>query len=315
MLTSQILIDLNRQLFFNFNEGFQAEPTFWDVKARKIPVATIEAAYAWYLDTPRMRRWVGDRVVRKLEGKAVTVKSEPWELTLEMEKREVEFNLIGGYPDQMKAFGEASAAWPDQLVTEVQMKNPIWAGDGQNFYDTDHPVSLTNSSLGTYQNYYTNLALTGTNLWTVVLAQMAYKNDSGRNLGIVPTVLEVPSNLSKDAVTAIREVNYIMQVRNVAGTEVVAAIPTPAEAQKLFDLKLVINPKLNEDPLHWYVHSTNRMMPFIIQVAKDPTQPIAYMDLKDPNVFYQRKYVWGTEADGAAAPTLPFLSVKVKTTA
>jgi phage major head subunit gpT-like protein len=316
MITAQVLIDLNRQLFFNFNEGFQSESTQWQDKARKINVNTIEAAYAWYLDTPYMRKWIGDRVVRKLEGKAITVKSDPWELTLEMDKREVEYNLIGGYPDQMKAFGQAGAAWPDQLVTAVQMANPIWPGDGQNVYDTDHPVSLTNSSLGVYANDFTSMDLTGDNLWTIVLTQMAYRNDLGRNLELVPNILEVPTQLAKKGQAAIRDVNYIVAVRNAAGTDIVAAVATPAEGQqKIFDIKLKINPKLNDDPLHWYVHSTNRMMPFMIQVAKDPVTPIAYMDLKDPNVFWQRKYVWGTEAEGVAAPTLPFLTIRVKTTA
>ena len=57
-------------IFYAFGKQFQAgydqAMPFWMRMATRIPSTTGENRYAWMAKLPRMREWVGDRVVQNL---------------------------------------------------------------------------------------------------------------------------------------------------------------------------------------------------------------------------------------------------------
>jgi phage major head subunit gpT-like protein len=315
-VTPQTLIDLNIQFRFLFDSAFARQTPIWDKKAFKQPAMAFEGAYGFRGQLPDMREWIGDRIVRGLASYVYKLANKPYELTIGVDRRSIEFDQIGQYAPEFRDLGTAAARWPDRLITDAQVNNGL-AFDGQSFYDTDHPVSLSDTALGTYANDFTNRPLNADNLWFLIQTMMAYNDDGGRNLGLLPTILEVPGNLARDAVDAIKQLAYVQRVKDVAGAENVAAVviaPNQGPALPFPDITPVVNPLLTATD-RYYLHSTNRMMPFILQVAKDPTQSIAFTNPNDPSVFWQRKYVWGIDADGAGGYTMPFLSIRAKTTA
>jgi phage major head subunit gpT-like protein len=307
----QTLIDLNRQFNFDFQQVFQSQPKLWDKKARRVNLKAFEGVYAFRGQIPEMRKWVGDRIVRHFVARSYVLPNEPWELTVDVDRRAIEFDQISLYDQDWRNLGEAGGSWYDKMLTDVQIANPL-AFDGQNFYDTDHPVSLENPSMGVYVNSFTTRPLNADNLWFLISTMMGYTDDVGRSLGLFPTVLEVPTTLARDAIDAIKQLRFVQRVKNAAGNDFVAAVALDNAPPLPFpDPVPVVNPRLT-DQNFYYLHSTNRFMPFIVQVAKDPTQVISFTNPNDPSVFWQRKFVWGIDADGAAGVTLPFLSIRAK---
>ncbi|MHA4875048.1 Mu-like prophage major head subunit gpT family protein, partial [Enterococcus faecium] len=70
-----------------------------------------------------------------------TIKNKPYELTVGVDKDDIEDDNLGIYSPLMQSMGESVGAQPDQLTFEL-LKNGISTAcyDGQNFFDTDHPV-------------------------------------------------------------------------------------------------------------------------------------------------------------------------------
>jgi phage major head subunit gpT-like protein len=310
-ITPAVLQSMNATVERLFDVGYRSIPIQWKKKARQKPSSTFFNIYHFLAQLPEMRRWVGPRVVRNLEARAYTVRNEPWELTVGIDRRNVELNNLGEYDERMQAMGQAAASWTDKMLTEKQLANDLcW--DGQNFYDTDHPVVIGGSA--TYQNAYTATPLTADNLAMICEVMLAFKNELGQSMGIMPTVLEVPPTLLRKAVAALKLLQVVVPVKNVAATENVAAVTTENPLKHIVgDLELVVNPRLNVSGQTdvWYVHSTNVMMPFLIQAVKEPVWQ-SFVNPNDPNVFWQREYVYGTDADGAADYTMPFLSIRAK---
>lgn len=314
-ITPQTLLDLNRQFNFDFQRGFQGRSRIWDKRAVQVPSSTFESVYGWLAELPEMRKWVGDRIVKNLVGRAYTLKNDPWELTIGVDRRAIEFDQIGQYSMRFAMMGESAAGWKDKLVTDAQIANGL-CFDGQNFYDTDHPVNPDDSTAGVYINSYTSTLLTVDNFWTMCSNMMGFKGENGLPLEVTPTVLEVSPKLGKKGAEVLKAALYAQAVKNVAGAENVAAAAVNNPIPGLVDMTLVINPRFagsHDD--YWYIHSTNRLHPFLLQVVKDPAAPIALTNPNDHNVFWQREYIWGVDADGAAGYTLPFLSIRCKETA
>lgn len=307
-VTPSALQAINRSFNFEFQAAVSAaaSTTYWQKKARQMPSTGFENVYSWVLGLPDMRRWVGPRIVRSMEGRVYILRNEPWELTWGVDRRHVEYNQIGQYADRARMGGDSAARWKDKLVTDVQLANPI-AFDGQNFYDTDHPRGST-----VYANYHPSTDLTNDNLWAMAMIMMGYLDDFGESLGVRPTILEVPPQLSKKGVDALKALQIVQLVKNVAGDQNVAAAAVPNNIGQLFDIELVINERLSSRPDEWYLHSTNRMPPFVVQAPKEPSGVTSLTNPSDPNVFWQREFIYGIDADGAAGVTLPFLSLKAK---
>lgn len=132
-------------LFVAFKAAFaaglgQAKPQFGMV-ATTVPSTTGSEEYGWLGSFPNMREWVGDRVINGAKTHGYSIRNKSYELTVAVPRPAIEDDQYGIYTPMMTEMGSASAAHPDQLVF-----NLISAGastlcyDGQNFFDTDHPV-------------------------------------------------------------------------------------------------------------------------------------------------------------------------------
>lgn len=134
-----------RNLFVSFRTSFQGglgqAETQYQKLSTPVPSNTASEEYGWIGSFPNMREWIGDRVVHGVKSHGYTIKNKDFELTVGVPRNAIKDDQYGIYSPMMTELGRSTAAHPDQLVFGL-----LGAGastlcyDGQNYFDTDHPV-------------------------------------------------------------------------------------------------------------------------------------------------------------------------------
>lgn len=134
-----------RTLGIGFSATFQGglagvSPT-WQRVAMKVPSTTTSNEYGWLGQFPRVREWIGDRVIRSLDVSGYTIRNRKFELTVAVKADDIKDDNIGIYAPMMSEMGRAVASFPDELVWPLMAAGFVTpCYDGQYFFDTDHPV-------------------------------------------------------------------------------------------------------------------------------------------------------------------------------
>ncbi len=125
-----------------FNQAFQGVSPRWQKVAMRVPSLTKEEIYAWLNAFPKMREWIGDRVLRNLSTSDMKITNKDWEVTVEVDRNDIEDDRLGIYSPIIQQMGQSSGEQPDELVFALLALGFTTAGyDGQYFFDTDHPVA------------------------------------------------------------------------------------------------------------------------------------------------------------------------------
>ena len=124
-----------------FMGALEQAPTQRDRVATTVPSTTRSNTYGWLGKLPNMREWMGDRVVHGLAEHNYTIVNKDYELTVGVDRNDILDDNLGVYAPIMQEFGDSVAAKPDMLVFEALKAGFVnTCYDGQNFFDTDHPV-------------------------------------------------------------------------------------------------------------------------------------------------------------------------------
>lgn len=109
--------------------------------ATRVPASQKSQTYGWLGELPEVREWIGARVVQSLSESDYTIKEKPFELTVGVDRDDIETDNLGHYAMRFEAIGRATISKPERLIWDL-----LKAGfatncyDGQFFFDTDHPV-------------------------------------------------------------------------------------------------------------------------------------------------------------------------------
>lgn len=257
-----------------FSEAFAAaKPNYTNI-ATIVPSSAKSEEYKWLGKIPRMRKWIGDRIVSNLMAHAWTIKNEDWETTIELDRNDIDDDTIGVYTPLIKSMGDAAAIHPDEIIFAL-----FHAGfsalcyDGQYFFDTDHPgpggVSQVNKGTA---------VLNPTNYGIARATMMAYKDEKGESLRIIPDLLIVPGQLEG----AGREILHADMISNSTNIWKGSA-------------NLLIIPELSGYATEWYLACTKKpVKPLIFQQRKKPN--IVALDKEtDENVFWRKKFIYGAD--------------------
>ncbi|MFZ5774031.1 MAG: Mu-like prophage major head subunit gpT family protein [Thermodesulfobacteriota bacterium] len=269
-----------------FHRAFDAAPSQWQETAMLVPSTGKQNDYSWLSNFPRMRKWVGDKVVKALAAFKYTIVNDDFEATVEVDRNDIEDDNLGIYAPQAESAGFSAKQLPDEIVADL--KNGAFASqcyDGQYFYDTDHPVgdgaggTVSVSNKGTKALSNATLAAAQASYGAGRTAIMSMKDDEGRPLGLVPNVLEVGPAL--EAVG-----NLLLTADKLNDNS-----PNPFKGTA----KLVVNPRLTSTTA-WFLHCTNMpVKPFILQERKKPVF-VQQTGMDSDDVFSRRKYKFGAEA-------------------
>lgn len=115
--------------------------------ATTLPSSTSAEDYGFLGSWPSIQEWVGDRQLKKLAEHGYTITNKKWESSITVEKDKIEDDQIGQYSLMAETIGQDTAMFPDKLVFQLlQQGFTTLCYDGQNFFDTDHPMAGATAS-------------------------------------------------------------------------------------------------------------------------------------------------------------------------
>lgn len=289
LINKNTLVGVFTALKTTFNKAFDGAPSDWEKTAMLVPSGSSQNDYSWLSRFPRMRKWIGDKVVKALEAFSYTVVNDDFEATVEVDRNHIEDDQLGIYSPQAQEAGFSARQLPDEIVADL--KNGAFTNtcyDGQYFYDTDHPVGDGEGGTSSVSNKGTKVlsaasrAAIAASYGAARIAIMSFKDDEGRPLSLVPDTLEVPPALETVANTIANSDKLDDDTSNpYKGT-----------------CKVIVNPRLTSDTA-WFLHVTSRpVKPFIYQERKKPVF-VSQTDMNADDVFNRKKYKFGAEARAA----------------
>lgn len=145
---------LNQAFSAAFKNGLTNAAPMWSQCATLVPSTTAEQKYGWLGKITKFREWVGDRQHQNLSQHDYAIKNKTWEDTIEVGRDEIEDDQYGVYSPVAEQIGQDAALHPDELVFGLLKAGFTTACyDGQNFFDTDHPVGApgNQSSVSNFQ--------------------------------------------------------------------------------------------------------------------------------------------------------------------
>ncbi|MEL7683245.1 Mu-like prophage major head subunit gpT family protein [Citromicrobium bathyomarinum] len=124
-----------------FKKGLGQTSSLYTKIATIVPSTTKDQKYGWLGKIPNVREWIGPRAVQNLSEHSYEISEKKWELTIGVDRDDIETDNIGVYAPLFEEMGMSTGAKWDELVWGL-----LAAGfttecyDGQNYFDTDHPV-------------------------------------------------------------------------------------------------------------------------------------------------------------------------------
>lgn len=137
-----------------FASAFSGAKPQWSRIATQVPSTSSENEYGWLGNFPRMREWLGSRVVKNIRQFAYSIKNKTFEATVSVPREAIEDDQYGVYTPLMSELGRSAAEHPDELVFGLLaggFANTCY--DGQFFFDIDHPVTDANGVEQSVSNF------------------------------------------------------------------------------------------------------------------------------------------------------------------
>lgn len=257
-----------------FNEAFAGTKPQYEKVATVVPSTAKSEEYGWLGSFPRLREWIGDRVINSLAAHGYTIKNKSWEATVEVDRDDIEDDTYGVYTPMIKELGRSAATHPDEIVFGLLAKGfTETCYDGQYFFDGDH-----RDEDGPIQSNKGTKALSMASYAAARSQMMSLKDAKGTPLGIVPNLLVVPPQLEETA----RKILYADQIDGTTNT-----MKNTAE--------LLVVPWLATNPTAWFLIDTSRAIkPLIFQQRKKP-EFVSMDSVTDQNVFMKKQYLYGAD--------------------
>lgn len=159
LLTPDVLQALKTAIYGNFQKGLTGAPSTFREVATVIPSSTASNTYKWLGGFPSLQKWAGKRVIKDMKAHSYQIENLLFESTVGIARTDVEDDNIGVLQPMAENEGYAAAIWYDELtypLLPTGMSNLCY--DGQNFFDTDHPVYANVDGTGavsTVSNFFT----------------------------------------------------------------------------------------------------------------------------------------------------------------
>lgn len=297
LLTPARIDELRTQLFTDFMDAYSATEVWWPQLATRVPSSSKQNDYGWMAKLPKPREWQGSRIVHNIAEHSYELPNRTFELTIGVGREELEDDQIVSASMAAGAGGESYRKYPDDRIAVelLQAGHSTLCFDGQNFYDTDHPVNGRDASDGTYSNYAASgMALDQTNFLARRAAMMSRTDEGGRPLGVRPSILQVPPALEGTA-------KLILEAERTANgsTNITRGMAT-----------VMVTEELAGQDTTWYLHDTRRRIkPFVRQVRR-PVQMVLKNRVDDDIVLIENEVRFYWDSREAYGFTLPFLSDK-----
>lgn len=124
-----------------YQGGLSQAPSQFQRITTIVPSSTKEQKYGWLGKIPNVREWIGPRAIQNLEQHDYAIREKAWELTLAVDRDDIETDNLGIYAPLFTEMGmSAGSTWDRLCFGLLKAGFDTECYDGQFFFDTDHPV-------------------------------------------------------------------------------------------------------------------------------------------------------------------------------
>ncbi|MBQ4852705.1 Mu-like prophage major head subunit gpT family protein [Pseudoalteromonas sp. MMG013] len=145
-ITADVVRSIYTGVQTSFQQGRALYTPTWSNIATEVSSTTATEDYGWMGEFSKLREWIGDREVNKMELHTYSLRNKKFEGTEGISKDYIEDNRLGGVFKKFEDMGYAASSHPDELVYECLAngtKNLCY--DGQPFFDAEHPMGDGNN--------------------------------------------------------------------------------------------------------------------------------------------------------------------------
>lgn len=305
-IRSATLAALSTAFDFRYNAGITRRRTqaFWQKLADKVPSNTALNIYPFLADIAGMKEWIGPRVVQQLSTRVMQVLNRDYETTLAVPRNAIQDDQYALYANRSELLGYQAEKLPDDLIVSVLQGGTASAAitfDGVPFFSANHPVNIDNAGSPVQSNLFTSTALTADNWNSVRSAFSQLKTDAGRVTGWFPDTLVVPPQLEKQARDIVSG-NLIVSTVGSSFAAIENSLKGTAE--------VLVIPELGNEPTVWYPAVTKMPVKPLIWQERQAPNMVSLIDPQSRNVFFDKEFIWGVDARGAAAYGMWFLMAR-----
>lgn len=256
-----------------FAKAFDQSKTLWDKVATLVSSETKEENYKWLGNIPRMREWIGDRQIQNLSASDYTIKNKDYELTIGVDRNDIEDDTLGIYNPAIQDVGQSAATFPDELVFTLLkdgFENKCF--DGQPFFSEEHKVGKKTVSNKSKKK------LSPESYAAARSSIMSLVDENKKSLKLVPNLLVVAPGEEANA-------RKILLADQIDGTTNV--YKDTAE--------LLVVPELAGADTQWYLLCTTRPLKPLIFQQRKPPHFIAMTNETDTSVFMNKQFLYGVD--------------------
>lgn len=150
IITNATLQALRTSFDASFQKGIVAAKSQYKDVSTVIPSTSASNTYGWLGAMPRLKEWIGARPMTDLKEFGYQIFNKTWADGVSVSRDAIEDDELGVYGPLLQSLGQSAATLPDEQIFSL-LKNGFSSlcFDGQNFFDTDHPVYPNTDGTGT----------------------------------------------------------------------------------------------------------------------------------------------------------------------
>lgn len=284
-----------------YQQGYMEGESTYQQWAQTVTSSSNTTLHGWMDKFPKLREWVGPRVVQNIVAQNYSLTNKKFELTYAVDVDDISDDQYGLYAPAAQMMGMQAKEWPDDQMTPV-----VEAGftettfDGAAFFSASHPKDTSNAAAGTQSNLMTGSAFSPT---TVATMRANFRLLVGRDLkplGMNLRAIMIAPGLEQSALQLANS-EYIVSTFGVnaatgSQTNVLKGSFTP-----------IVNAKLTSATTWYGIDNRWPIKGFIWQQRLAPQ--FAYkVSPESENVFNNDQYEFGVKARGVGGYGLWFMA-------
>ncbi len=284
-----------------YQQGYAAGESTYEQWSQTVTSTGKTSVHGWMDKFPKMREWLGPRVVESIVTQVYSLTNKKFELTYSINRTDIEDDLLGLYAPAAQMMGMQAKEWPDDQMTPV-----LEAGftettfDGVAFFSASHPIDTAlETTSSTQANLMTGAAFSAPN---VSLMRTNFRNLKGRDnkpLGMNLRAIIIPPALESNA----------LQLANsefiVATFGANAATGSQSNILK-GSFTPIVNAKLTNSTT-WYGSDNRWPMKGLIWQLRVAPQFDMKVSPTSENLFNDDQYIMGVRARGVGGYGLWFM--------
>jgi phage major head subunit gpT-like protein len=256
--------------------------------------------YKWLGNVPKFTEWLGGRKAGQPKTETYSIRNKLWEQTLEFGLDDLRRDKTGQIAIRIGELAQAGAGFWEDLITSLIIADGV-CYDGQNFFDTDHPVAESTTGSTTAKNELTSSEVGALNVSTATAPTpdeaakiiqglvgyfMTFKNDQGHLLNARArsfTIMVGTPDVWGPMATAISQQFLTSGASN----------PVTGLKSMGYNFDVILNPNLTSATDLVYIFRTDaKLKPFILQQETD-TQ-VQVIGAGSEEEFKNRRHLFGT---------------------